>query len=336
VVDLVSSGESLCVAWSSGEVRCTTTSGPVTVVGARDVVSVAAFENRMCGRTREGRIACWNAAHGGVSEASMLSASTHSDLVVGRFIVCWSSAGRIECEGDEARMRWTPPEGEDWANLSLGRLHGCGTRGGFGGCWGRGDAGAVDGSLRSDEDLSVSFPSVLRRERLRVVRAHLARTCAVTEGGALWCFGPLELLRELDGSAPTDLVRIEGVWTDVFLGRDVTCALDHDGRPHCWGVATNGLLGPNVRAERECMFPRWDAPAIQVPCTSRPTPIELVRVSKMTLGDHFACAMDEGHNVFCWGSNERGQFMFPPSSLPHYEPTLIARGLRDVGNGGGP
>lgn len=336
VVDLVSSSDSICVAWSSGEVHCTTTSGPATVVGARDVVSMAAFGHRMCGLTREGRIACWSAAHDGVSEASMLSASTPSEVVVGSFMVCWIRAGRIACEGDEALMPWTPPEGDDWANLSLGRLHGCGTRRGFGACWGRGDAGAVDGSRRSDEDLSVSFPAPLQQEPLRTVRADLKRTCAVTRAGALWCFGPLDLLRESDGSAPADLVRIEGVWTDVFLGRDVTCALDRDGRPHCWGVATNGLLGAHVRAERECVFPMADAPPRSVPCTSRPAPIELVRVSKMTIGHRFACAMDEGHNVFCWGSNERGQIAFPASPLPHYEPTLIARGLRDVGNGGGP
>lgn len=336
VVDLVTTSESLCVGWSSGDVRCTTSAGSATIVGARDIVSMAAFEHRVCGVSREGTISCWNATHGGVSEASTLSASGVAEVVVGSFMVCWIRTGEISCEGNEALMPWTPPDSEGWESLSSGRLHGCGTRGGLGACWGRGDGGAVDGSPRSDEDLSASFPQTLRHERLRVVRAHLARTCAVTQEGALWCFGPLELLRELDGFASADLVRIEGVWTDVFLGRDVTCALDRDARPHCWGVATNGLLGPHVRAERECVFPRADVLPTPVPCTRRPTPIDLVRVSKMAIGHRFACAMDEGHNVFCWGSNEHGQIAYPPSALPHYEPTLVARGLRDVGNGGGP
>jgi hypothetical protein len=336
VVDLVATKDSFCYAWSTGEVQCTTSRGPETIRGAEGIVSVAAFEHRVCGLTRDGSVACWNAAHGGVSEASILSATNASEVVVGSFVVCWSHAGRISCDGNEALMPWTPPDGDGWASLSLGRLHGCGLRRGIGACWGRGDRRAVDGSSRRSEDLSVSFPSVLRHERLREVRAHLARTCAVTQDGALWCFGPLDLLRELDGSTPADLVRIEGVWTHVFLGRDVTCALDREGRPHCWGVAAHGLLGPHVRADRECAFPMADATPTPVPCTSRPIPIELVRVSKMTLGDRFACAMDEGYNVFCWGSNEQAQIAYPPSPLPHYQPTLVARGLRDVGNGGGP
>lgn len=324
-VDIACTSDSTCVSWSNEEVTCTTVSGFRRVGSTGGLRALDAHESRVCGLDDEGRIYCWNAASGGVGTAYRLpEVREATSVAVGSFIVCWSRDGRVECfEEEEGLASIDTPDGTSWDHVSLGTLHGCGFLEGFGHCWG--DSYAIP-------PLSSSETSVVLADR--DLHADRHRSCIIRGDGSLWCAGSVISCSpsdEVSEEAAPSPQRIEGDWHRVFLGRDVACALDTYGRPHCWGLAKHGLLGPHVQADRTCQFGGGGTQ----PSTQTPIPIDLIRVTQVTIGDRHVCAIDEGHNVFCWGSNEQGQLGIPADSLPHYEPTLAARGARDVGNGGG-
>lgn len=337
VTDLTADVFFTLLAWSDGHVQRLGGERPGETfeeVGAR-VRHVVIDQDTQCASTSDDEV--WCGSLGAVS--ARVSLSGPGELVVGGGgdHACMVTGTRAECVvlhelADELSVPTRPI-----SMLSLGRGHACGVVDGRAGCWGTGSRGALDGVRLRDDSETPVFPEGLDPTAPRAVRAGADRSCAVLRDGSLWCFGSYGM-RWPNWNDPerTRAQRIPGTYVDVFLGDHHTCAVDEDGRPWCFGLASDGLLGPEVRADQRCEFEVADASPRVEPCTWRPTPIDLVHVVKMALGRFHSCAMDEGHNVFCWGSNEHGQIAFPPSPLPHYEPTLIARGLRDVGNGGGP
>lgn len=337
VVDLAASPMESWLVWSDGRVEWNGSDrfgSEFEGIGAQ-VRAVEVFAGTtQCARTDE---AVWCRVYGQHPRRFELGGDGRLTVGVGGLMACIGADGGARCALlHELADEFIIPPGV-LSMLSLGRGHACGVVDGRAGCWGSGTRGALDGVRLRDDSETPVFPEGLDPTAPRAVRAGADRSCAVLRDGSLWCFGSYGM-RWPNWNDPerTRAQRIPGTYVDVFLGDHHTCAVDEDGRPWCFGLASDGLLGPEVRADQRCEFEVADASPRVEPCTWRPTPIDLVHVVKMALGRFHSCAMDEGHNVFCWGSNERGQIAFPPSPLPHYEPTLIARGLCDVGNGGGP
>lgn len=227
-----------------------------------------------CALTDEGAIWCWGRnAEGQVGDstrrdvASPIEVSLPGDVsatgvVTGGYHSCaLDAAGAAWCWGQDLHgqlgdgdgntdgrtpRRIAVPDGLSFVSLSAGFDHTCGIAAdGAAWCWGEGTSGQLgDGS---DQDattpVAVEMPADVRFIALDAGNAH---TCAIDEGGSVWCWG----LGIQAGGERSDDVSLVPVMLD--LGADVTvisaggfhtCALLQDRQAICWGEAGSGQLG---------------------------------------------------------------------------------------------
>ncbi len=78
--------------------------------------------------------------------------------------------------------------------------------------------------------------------------------------------------------------------TSVALGGDFACALLDNESVRCWGEGGLGQLGDGSATSANVAV-RVDGPAL----------------TTLTCGAAHACGVDRLGDVWCWGSNDRGQ-----------------------------
>ncbi|TVP72700.1 MAG: hypothetical protein EA352_12435 [Gemmatimonadales bacterium] len=140
--------------------------------------------------------------------------------------------------------------------------------------------------------------------------------CALDDEGSLWCWGRAEagqLGASPDAGAdgpvrPEEAVQVAfpdgtGPMTDVAMapGGQTTCAVEDSGTLWCWGRNDTGQVG--VTTDGRCRE-RGDEIHCQV------TPVSLAGlppVTSVALGNGHACAVSADNELWCWGSNTRGQ-----------------------------
>jgi alpha-tubulin suppressor-like RCC1 family protein len=129
-------------------------------------------------------------------------------------------------------------------------------------------------------------------------------SCAVTQGGAVWCWGKDNL--GLLGSAafagcgaecthPTVLPDPAGV-TQIAVS-EAACTVLRNMALECWGSNAFGQLG------RGTLDVSSAVPATVVRASGEP----LTGVREVVSGDYHACARLEDGEVLCFGDNEAGQ-----------------------------
>lgn len=169
--------------------------------------------------------------------------------------------------------------------------------------------------------------------------------CAVTDDGALYCWGDNGLGQAGTGTGrrlepePVRLEGLEGV-TEVSLGRHTGCAVA-EGQAHCWGSSLSfGVIGSPknygtktpIRVRRMNHVERIRSGPMHVcvirqsavwcwgdgrggatgdparPQGSAPTKIEgLSDATDLALGRDHTCALRSSGSVACWGTNTEGQ-----------------------------
>jgi len=120
------------------------------------------------------------------------------------------------------------------------------------------------------------------------------RTCAVANGGQVYCWGVDTSGRLADASRLPYAIPISigaDSFTQIVAGRAHTCALTTAGKAFCWGENTEGQLGDGTQTFR-----------------SGPVAVEQrgTLVSLVAGGDH-TCALTDQGAALCWGSNRVGQ-----------------------------
>lgn len=188
----------------------------------------------------------------------------------------------------------TPVLGLSALDISMGYDHSCAVRtDGKVACWGKNDKGQLgDGSVGTSVTMPVEVTGVTNAV---AVSAGFDHTCAVTDTGALYCwggnfYGALGNGDNIDQSAPVQ-VFASGVQaveaSDLF-----TCAIKTDFTVWCWGLNSTGSLGNgtyNVNA-------------------STPQQVSGGFMAKaLSSAGAFVCAIDLGDDVYCWGSNINGE-----------------------------
>ena len=125
-------------------------------------------------------------------------------------------------------------------------------------------------------------------------------TCAVTTGGAVWCWGANWGGQLGNGTSMPRLTPVEVSprlppldVTAVAAGDGHTCAVTREGAVWCWGDNRAGQLGDGTT-------------------TWRPTPVAVSGlgdsvVVALTAGWAHTCAVTSAGAVLCWGSNADGQ-----------------------------
>ncbi|WP_170229699.1 RCC1 domain-containing protein [Polyangium fumosum] len=306
---------------------------PVRVPGLDDLTAIAAGSEHVCALRGSGVVVCWGRADkgqagDGTTAAHHLAPSKVPGVEGARAI---AAAGSTTC-----------------AALASGEVT----------CWG----GGVLGTLAAGTDGPAPDPSEARVRALSPVRVPELRdaasiavgeahACALTGGGAVWCWG-----ENLDGQLGTGVAGSAGGLvavtefkdaTRVAAGDAHTCALTSGGAVWCWGDGRRGQLGDGTLqsrgapalvagvddaialaadAEHTCAVRRagtvacWgaripqlgEAPDPAAPWRA-PTEVPHVRdVKRLALGRERACALLTSGRVACWGEDALGALGLPP------------------------
>jgi len=102
--------------------------------------------------------------------------------------------------------------------------------------------------------------------------------------------------------AGTDVcTRDEGCATSVSAGRHLACAIK-DGAVYCWGSSDFGALG-TAPSKKDAL----DYFANERYKSTPQLVGGLPPATRVVAGDNFACALSHVGQIWCWGSNDRGQ-----------------------------
>lgn len=223
-----------------------------------------------------------------------------SDCAIGRCHegTCRSLPGEVTCSASE----WCSPE-VGCRSLS------CVDRACCRGCWDgvecltgdlstacgvAGDPCRACGCLSDACGVGVCLPA----ERFVSVGAGREHSCAVSEGGALYCWGRGDATGFGEGTP--DLLepgRLPGDedWVEVAAGDYHSCGIrerDGDRTLWCWGRGADMRLGTGSRADS------------RVPVQEATRRTDWLEVD---VGDTYGCGRTRGNQILCWGANNVGQ-----------------------------
>ena len=267
---------------------------PVDVIGlTSSVAQVTAGEAHTCVVTMGGTVQCWGS-------------NVYGELGVGTFspLPQPSILTPVEVIGLENVVQ-----------ISAGRRHTCAlTSGGGVKCWGLNGFGQL-GNGTFSTSIPGGSPGAGSATPVDVmglasgvaqISAGREHTCAVTNGGAVKCWG---LNRDgqlgngtlMTGSPtfvprPVDVIGLTSGVSIVSAGGDHTCAPTIGGAK-CWGQNDAGQLGNGT-------FTTIDPPGI-------PTPVDVSGltsgVAKISGGSGHTCAVLTSGGAKCWGHNQVGE-----------------------------
>lgn len=177
--------------------------------------------------------------------------------------------------------------------VSTGMTHTCAvTTGGGVKCWGGNYAGQVGDNTVVHRQVPVGVWGL--GSGVLSVRTGDHHTCALTTGGAVWCWG-----RTLQNNGTwvnrRMPVQVQGLGSGVqaiSAGGTHTCALTTGRAVKCWGTGASGELGDDS-------------------ATDRSTPVQVSGlgsgVQAISAGFRYTCALTTDGRVKCWGDNGLGR-----------------------------
>jgi len=293
---------------------------PVNVSGLSEgVAAIAAGAEHTCALTTGGAMGCWGANFSGqlgdgayinrntpvnVSGLSggvtaIAAGSEHTCAVVAGRLKCWgaNSSGQLGDGTNEKRN--TPvnvfgPSGGVTA-IAAGSEHTCVlTAGGTIRCWGANSSGQIGDGTNVNRNTPVNVSGL--SEGVAAIAAGAEHTCALTTGGAIWCwganfFGQLGDGAYINRNTPVNVSGLSGGATEIAAGSEHICAVAAGG-VKCWGANSSGQLGDGTNVNRN-------------------TPVNAFGVSggviAIAAGSEHTCALTTGGAMGCWGANFSGQ-----------------------------
>ena len=246
----------------------------------------------------------------------------HTCAVTGqREVVCWGENGYGQLGDGSDADRFVPvpvAANASFEAVSAGESHTCAlTQEGKAFCWGSNGQGQLG--------LGLDYPTAPRRTSpapvatgllFTAISAGAYHTCAIDTDGNVHCWGfnrdgQLGIGTEEDHRLGPAAVDTQLQFTSVSAGYDHTCAVDTQGRAHCWGGNAMGQLG--APAQTIC---EEDAP-----CSRSPVQVSGEHTwESVSVGDFHTCGLTPDDRAFCWGSNRAGELGTPTEELCAWPP----------------
>lgn len=261
-----------------------------------------------CGIDGAGHTYCWGSDNGsgqlGTGDNApsdmplrVKSSVRFTQVVTGRSHACaLSEEGRAFCWGDNSQSQL----GVTAADLSCELLQPSGWTQDFG---------------NACSTLPVPVETTLRFTKLGAADD---RTCGLTSGGRLWCWGSGALGDSAGVSVSDTLVQVSlsAKLTTFALGQFHTCAADTDGLGWCWGGNANGSLGLGVVAGT-------------IGLAGTPMRINSSAFLKaFAMGASHTCALTSAGEALCWGFGQSGQRGDSSTVATQQDPTFAKTARR--------
>ncbi|AKT37437.1 EGF domain-containing protein [Chondromyces crocatus] len=293
---------------------------PMAVGGARDWTRVVAGGSFTCALNEAHRILCWGTngsgqlgdgtatnrnaptlLTGGIDDwVTLESGSAHTCAIrESGALYCWGYNIRGQIGDGTTTNRNQPVQvGTDhWLDVSAGNEFTCGVRDDHTlWCWGLNTSRQL-----GDNTSAGTRPTPTREATLATDWAQVSTgggyACGVKLDGSRWCWGTNALAQAGNGAQlPVTLTLPQRVdedttWARIDAGEHAACALRADRSLWCWG---EGSLGQTAQ------------PGAEGPL---PTPAQVgADTDWLTVasGLRFACGVQEGGRLSCWGSASRG------------------------------
>ena len=166
-------------------------------------------------------------------------------------------------------------------------------------CWGLDSSGQLgnNSTAQSPVPVAVSASGVLAGVTLAQIATGSGTTCALSTGGAGYCWGQ-DANGELGNNSTTSTTVPVAVITSglgsgetlaqVSLGTNFACALDSANAVYCWGLNTSGQLGNPATG------------------THFLVPTAVTSQSTISAGYAHSCMIRNGR-AYCWGDNTYGE-----------------------------
>ncbi|MBI3071915.1 MAG: chromosome condensation regulator RCC1 [Deltaproteobacteria bacterium] len=287
--------------------------------GVKDVV---AGENHSCALLLDGTVECWGASYfgqvgaglkvpivpnrqkvAGLTDVKHLFAGNHHTcaLVVSGAIKCWGWNNYQQLGDGTSENRAEPVEvkglGGTATVVAAGEMHSCAALAAGGvKCWGNNTQGEL-GNGRRGELGAGPVDVVGIRERVTALSAGRGYTCAVTEAGAVKCWGwnfdgMLGDGTTVDRETPVDVRGLASGFVGVSASARHTCAWSNQGEVWCWGHNWAGEVGDGTSTNIRLS-----------PVRAAGVGGDVVRVA---VGVYHTCALTRGGVAVCWGANNFG------------------------------
>lgn len=171
-------------------------------------------------------------------------------------------------------------------------------------CWG-GNASGQAGTGNQNTPAQPHVVTTAPAKQWEEVAPGVEHTCAVDQGGQVYCWGA-NLASQSGTILPSTFLPMAAGGEKTPFGSLVaannhTCARVLNGAlgARCWGTEDRGALG-NGGAANEV-----SATAVSI--------LASVEIKQVAIGGGHSCALDANNDVRCWGDNTLGQLGIPPA-----------------------
>ena len=259
------------------------TPGPVLAPMDADVVQIAVGAEHTCALTSAGAVYCWGGdGYGQLGDNSGLT-------------------------NQQAPVPLAAPLNANVKQISAGHRHTCAlTNAGAVYCWGLNNYGQIGNNSTTNRPTPFAFPAPMNAN-VKQISAGGTHTCAVTNAGALYCWGRNRMGELGVGNLNTQLTPTAALApmnsgiAQVGTGEEHTCALTDSGAVYCWGRNNYAQVGAGIGGGATCSG-----------SSCRTSPVALAApmdadVAEISVRKDNTCALTTSGAVYCWGNNQYSQ-----------------------------